>query len=281
MACKATMKCQDVLDNHQKKIEDIETAALLATDDNPYPVEAQKQDHRVAMVQTGFDFVKLYAPAAGLGLLSVGLILGGHGILRKRNLALVGAYKALEEGYLAYRARNIEDQGIEKDRMYMQGLHEEEKISEEVDPKTGKKKKVKTMQAVPGRKKGSPYGRYYTQGCKQWRGQHDYNLMFCKQTEDYWNMIYKTFGEVWLYEIYDAFGWEKTKACLRVGWKKDRGPNGKFVTRPGCDDTISFGLSNSDEDKYANAAFYDGTTNDIWMDFNVDGNIDVLLTKDI
>lgn len=62
-----------------------------------------------------------YAPAIGLGSLSIGCFLGAYGILKRRNVALIAAYNAVSEAFLAYRERVIEKEGQDADLYYMTG----------------------------------------------------------------------------------------------------------------------------------------------------------------
>ena len=59
--------------------------------------------------------VVCYAPAGVVGSLSVGCFTGGHYILKKRNVALVAAYKAVDDGFKTYRRNVIEKYGEEED----------------------------------------------------------------------------------------------------------------------------------------------------------------------
>lgn len=62
-----------------------------------------------------------YAPAIGLGSLSLSCFFGAYGILKKRNIALLAAYNAVNEAFQAYRKRVIEKEGADADLFYMTG----------------------------------------------------------------------------------------------------------------------------------------------------------------
>ena len=91
MLCKTTTKADDILEEHKKNIEKVHECKNLA-DKHELTQEYTEQDYRKDLARTYFQMsvkmAKRYAPAAGLWLLSMGLVVSSHKILRKRNLAL-------------------------------------------------------------------------------------------------------------------------------------------------------------------------------------------------
>ena len=69
MACKATLKVNEVIDESKKDIdkihEAIEHGCTAAGED--YTVEDSKKDLSIVYIQTGVKLAKLYAPAIALG----------------------------------------------------------------------------------------------------------------------------------------------------------------------------------------------------------------------
>ena len=86
--------------------------------------------------------VVCYAPAGIVGSLAVGCFTGGHYILRKRNVALVAAYKAVDESYNNYRRAVVEKYGEDEDIRLKNGLRVEKESVTEIG-EDGKKHKVK------------------------------------------------------------------------------------------------------------------------------------------
>ena len=76
MACKATLKVTDILDEKQDNIEKIhevlENPEAYGTTSEDYTEEDAKKDLAVNSIQTGVKLVKLYAPAVVLGAASIG-----------------------------------------------------------------------------------------------------------------------------------------------------------------------------------------------------------------
>lgn len=86
--------------------------------------------------------VVCYAPAGIVGSLAVGCFTGGHYVLKKRNVALVAAYKAVDEGFKNYRKNVIEKYGEDEDIRLKNGLRVEKESVTEIG-EDGKKRKIK------------------------------------------------------------------------------------------------------------------------------------------
>lgn len=83
-----------------------------------------------------------YAPAGIVGSLSLGCFTGGHYILRKRNVALVAAYKAVDDSFKNYRKAVVDKYGEDEDARLKNGLRVEKESITEIG-EDGKKHKVK------------------------------------------------------------------------------------------------------------------------------------------
>lgn len=83
-----------------------------------------------------------YAPAGIVGSLTVGCFTGGHYILKKRNVALVAAYKAVDDSFKKYRSAVVEKYGEDEDYRLKNGLRVEKESVTEIGA-DGKKHKVK------------------------------------------------------------------------------------------------------------------------------------------
>ena len=271
LACRATLKVEAVLDNHKDKIDKIRLcrdkvqAGEIPLKD--YSEKDYKKDLAVTYTQTVFDFIKLYGPSISLGVASIVCILSGHKIMNKRNIALMAAYKAIEEGFSAYRKRVIKDHGEQADYMYKHGLRSE-LITETETDSDGKKKKIKTEKMITDPNELSVYARFFDEGCAQWSKTPEYNLMFLRAQQSYYNDLLKSRGHVFLNEIYDALGIPRTKAGSIVGW----------VIGPDGDNYIDFGIFDGENDRARD--FVNGYERSILLDFNVDGVIYDLFTNE-
>lgn len=273
LACKATLNVEDILDDANEKMEKIEGAysgELKIKEGAEYSEADYRQDKFVVRVQTGVALAKLYAPAATTAVLSVACVLSAYGILKKRNVALLGLYKASEKALRDYRKRVAEAVGEEKEHDIYHGLHEE-KIEEEVTDEKGKVKKVKTKVKVADPHIPSPYARFFDECNPNWSkspADNKYllecaqnqlnNLLRARQIGNPGDHGYKP-GVVFLNEAYDMLGFDRTEAGQYVGWTSD--------TETG-DGFIEFFMY---EDAYQKREFINGYERSILLDFNVDG----------
>ena len=116
MACKATLKVNDILDETKDTIDKIHECAENPDMADNYSIEDSKKDLTTVYIQTGVKLAKLYAPAVTLGVLSVGCIVKSNNILTKRNAALAAAYTAVDKSFKEYRGRVVERFGTGLDR---------------------------------------------------------------------------------------------------------------------------------------------------------------------
>lgn len=269
MACRATLKVNAVVEETRDNIERIHQASADGVTEvgESYSEEDAKKDLTIVYVQTGVKFVKLYGPAVLLGGLSIASILGGHNILRKRNVALGAAYAALDQGFNDYRKRVIERFGEEVDRQLKYNI-KQEKVEETVtDPETGKTKKVKrTIETTDGVDMASPFARFYDDGCEGWEKDPEMNLMFLRAEQNFANDRLKTRGYLFINEVYERLGIPTTKLGQAVGWVYDpENPDHEG------DNYVDFGIYDMTRPKSRD--FVNGFERVILLDFNVDGVI--------
>ena len=269
MACKATTKAHEVLDKAKEKKDKIDEAMDYANsridfDENDYTEKDRKKDLVLVYTQTGVDFAKLYGPSVILGTLSIGCILGAQHILRKRNLALVAAYAVLDDSFKKYRSRVIADAGEEKDLEYQYGVKEEKVETVVVDEATGKSKKVKSTKKVVDPNGVSLYARFFDELNQNWNPIPEYNMAFLKHQQNYFNDLLRIRGHVFLNEVYDELGMERSSAGAVVGWVLTKDSESS-------DNYIDFGLYDATRPRVRD--FVNCTEASILLDFNVDGTI--------
>ena len=202
-----------------------------------YSEKDYQRDMTVCYTQTAVGFIKLYGPAVTLGVASLFCFVAGHGIMRKRNVALVAAYKAIEEGFAAYRKRVVEEHGEETDYMYKNGIHKETYEEVEVDEK-GKSKTVQKTRVTQDPNGPSIYAKFFDESNPNWDKDAQYNFMFLLSQQRYFNNILQAKGHVFLNEVYDALGFEHTRAGAVVGWYLGNG-----------DSVVDFGIFDGENPK--------------------------------
>jgi hypothetical protein len=261
MACKATTKVNEIL---QKTKDDIDIIHNIAEDENQsdYTEEDVKKDLVIVYVQMGIKLLKLYAPAATLGFLSLGVILTSNNILRKRNVALAAAYSVVDKGFKEYRSRVVERFGENVDRELKYNI-KAKPIEEVVIDEKGKEKKIAKTVDVAELNDYSDYARFFDATSTYWEKDSEFNLMFLRAQQNYANDKLKANGRLFLNEVYDMLDIPRTKAGQVVGWVYD-------VKNPIGDNYVDFGIYDM---KRENARFVNGYETVILLDFNVDGNI--------
>lgn len=197
---------------------------------------------------TGLELAKDYAPAAGFATLSLTCFCASYGILKKRYVALGAAYTALNESFMLYRKRVIEDKGEDQDMYYLTGVKPR---SITVANENGEKEKKKVLPELPDGTIASPYvfkfGKYKENGERnlQWQDNAILNMSYVMGHQDYLNdQLYARCmfdkenrvikrGAVMLNEMRDLLGEDATSQGSVVG---NRFGNGE----PGCNGYIDF-----------------------------------------
>lgn len=258
LACKATTKVAEILDETKGTLDTIhegmETGAINGQE---YTTDDGKKDTVVVYAQTGMKLAKLYGPAIILGTLSITSILASNNILRKRNVALGAAYAAIDKSFKEYRGRVIERFGDQVDTELKYGIKAKKFEEIEVDPETGKEKKVKKTVMVADPNLQSDYAVYFDSKSRNYETNPDYNRMFLKAQQAFANDKLQTRGHLFLNEVLDDLDLPRTPAGQIVGWTKD-GPDGYVNFR-------IVEVERETEDGRHEPA--------LLLDFNVEGNI--------
>jgi hypothetical protein len=254
LACKATLRAQEVLDEANDKFNDIKEATELVED---YTVEDRRKDMFVASVQTAVAFTKLYGVPVALMGVSIFAVLKGHGITMQRNAGLTSALTAMSTGYKAYRDRVKEAVGADKEEDIYFNRKSETLEFETADGKIAKKK-VTTTDFPEGH---SVYARFFDDASPAWQPSPEMNLTFLLCQQNYANDKLRINKHLFLNEVYDMLGIPRTSAGAVVGWA---------ITSAG-DNFVDFGIHTSQTRE--GRLFVNGMEESILLDFNVDGVI--------
>lgn len=260
MACKATTKLSDILEESKEQIDAIHEAPQKEELKDKYDEDMMRKDLALVYFQTGIKVAKLYAPAVILGTLSITSIVASNNILRKRNVALAAAYATVDKGFKEYRERVVERYGEQVDYELTHNIKTKE-ITETVVDEKGKEKQVKKTVEVADPTVTNEYVKYFTRTNPYWDDTPDYVEMFLRAQQNYANDRLKIEKALTLNDVYDSLGFQKTKAGMVVGWVLDE-------NNEDGDNFIEFHVrkvyipNEYGEDELAYA-----------IDFNVDGNI--------
>ena len=289
MACKATTKLGNVVDDAKNNINNIHLVSVamglkkaedlgITSEEDIKLIEAIKKrddmkdytekdlrrETAVIYIQIIASFIKLYGPSVILGSLSIVSILAGHNITKKRNVALAAAYATIDKGFKEYRDRVVERFGKEIDKELLYNIKSKE-IEEVVTDENGNEMVEKKTVNVADPNLNSSYARFFDEYCNGWSKDPEGNLMFLKVQQSHANDILHTRHYLFLNEVYEMLGIPKTAAGQVVGWVYDE-------ENPIGDNFVDFGIY--DDKRNENVRdFVNGREKSILLDFNVDENI--------
>ena len=262
LACKATTKVNEIMEEKNKLVEDVHTC--LNDKEIEYTEEDSKKDLTIIYAQTGVKLFKLYAPAIGVMALSFASIIAGHKVLKKRNIAIAAAYAAIDKGFKQYRKNVIEEFGEGVDQQMRFGLKSKEIKKKDKDGKTVKETEYYIDPEGNPLDNISEYARFFDAASENFAKDPEYNMMFLRRQQDYANEMLKARGHLFLNEVYDLLDIPRSKAGQVVGWVYDKNGNTKG------DNYVDFGLYRNDQ---GTRRFVNGLEYNILLDFNVDGVI--------
>ena len=262
LACKATTKVSEIIEEKNKNVEDVHTR--LEDNTKEYTEEDSKKDLTIIYAQTGVKLFKLYAPAIGVMALSFASIIAGHKVLKKRNIAIAAAYAAIDKGFKQYRKNVIEEFGEGVDQQMRFGLKSKEIKKKDKDGKTVKETEYYIDPDANPLDNISEYARFFDAASSNFAKDPEYNMMFLRRQQDYANEMLKSRGHLFLNEVYDLLDIPRSKAGQVVGWIYDKNGNTKG------DNYVDFGLYRNDQ---GTRRFVDGLEYNILLVFNVDGVI--------
>lgn len=252
LASKASLKLEEVINKNEEK--HFVARKLLVDQPESYTAADYTKDSAQLKVRLVVSIAKLYAPTVIVGAATICAFGGSHVILTKRNAGLMAAYAALDKSFGDYRERVVGLVGTEKERELRY-----EAETREVAKDTAKGTEVETL-TTAGIEGASLYAKFFSkETSNSWSPQPDYNLVFLRSQQQWANDKLQARGHVFLNEVYDSLGLERTTPGAVVGWVKGQGDN-----------YIDFGIF-TDENREQFHDFMTGREGALLLDFNVDG----------
>lgn len=249
LACRATLKLEDKLDDIR---QDLWAAkAINANKQTDSEVDKTAEAYKYTgyvVVKSAVVFGKLYGPSVALGAVSIAALTGSHIQLTRRNAALSATLAVVTKAYEEYRVKIQDEIGKARELDIYRGITEKEI---DVD---GKKKKIKVIDPNGH----SPYARFFDETSLNWRKDAEINRIFLECQQNYMNHLLRARGHVFLNEVYDSLGLERSQAGQVVGWIIDGDGDG----------FVDFGLYEVD-----NSRFINNIERSVLLDFNVDGQV--------
>ena len=210
VACKATMKLDDILEETQDNV------AQIKEEKAEQPEKDTKKELVVAYAKGGVDILKLYSPSLMILSTAVASMLTANNILRKRNFALMAAYTALDTSFKDYRGRVAKKYGDAIDEEIRLGL-EKRKISEEITDENGKTKKVK-KDVMVATAEDSTLIEFSEDTSTQWDSVMDYNRNVVMARQAYLNDLLEANGFVFMSDVKQLFDLPVDSSDYQIGW---------------------------------------------------------------
>lgn len=256
IACKQTLKVEQVLADHVPSLEKIEKGEKLEL--SSYGKKEAQQDRIKVYGRAGLELGKVYAIPVVLWGGGATLVFGGHRMLLKRNATLAIAYTGLKKTFDAYRARVVDAFGSEADQAMYGGWEKREVV----DPVTGEKELINGRDWDEAGK--DPYNRIFDQfSTTAWEPDLDINRMFLSQQQKFAQQLLNRQGYLYLSDIYKSLGFPESDISRTVGWKVRRLPDGSRDIP-----FIDFGLDKPHPDDWKFSK-----EKAIYLDFNCQGLI--------
>jgi hypothetical protein len=260
-ACRGTLKLEDVLEDIKKDRDDIHAVAMVK------PEKYSDRDvARLNLYVTSKGLAriaKLYLPAIALGVAAVGCLTSSHNQLTRRNAGLSAALVATERVLESYRNRVREAYGDDRERELWRG---EKTETVPVLDDEGRETKSKIKRKTGGGH--SQYARIWGRDTtNEWDPQPEYNLAKLRSVQELMTLRLNSRGHVFLNEVQDELGLDRTPAGAVVGWLS--------VKYGGRDGYVDFGVIDraDPEEQLQFLDFVTGREDHIMLDFNVDGEI--------
>ena len=249
LTARATVKAMETFPKISKKVSQVKEIEAVGR-----PAEKERLEKLITVyANSSVELLKIYWPPILTGSASIVCVLAGHNMMLKRQASLVAAYTALDAGFRAYRRRVAEKFGEDKERDLYYGVKTIKREAEGDLPPC--------EIADPDDIRPSVYARFFDEYNVNWTKTPEYNRMFLQSQQNWANNRLKAHGFVFLNEVYESLGLDRSQAGQMVGWKLNGNGDG----------FVDFGLfSIGDENS---RAFVNGVEGTVLLDFNVDGVI--------
>ena len=232
---------------------------------------ADEKDIKATKIAGGVAVAKKVGPSAALAVASTATVFGIHHEMRVENKRLSEAVAQTSLAFNALKKNLKEKLGDEQAEELIYGIRkpnkEEEKAIVEKMEEKGEgpsKEERKTYRISDGEEIApSPYAVFFDETCTGYTDDADYNKNTLILLQARFNERLKRIGYVYLNEIYEALGVEKTEAGHVMGWRyAPHDPNHEG------DNVIDFNMW--DIRSRANRRFINGYEPVVLLDFNVD-----------
>lgn len=211
-----------------------------------------KEMKRDQYKETAVEAVKCFGPTLILGVSTIGCLTKSHNMLTNRIAGLSAAYTTLQTQFGEYRNRVRAEVGEDKeDELYFDRKKQNVKVSDAEG-------NVSDLEVEVQDAGGYKY-LFDEVNSNNWSSDPGYNRIFLQAQENYANDMLASRGHVFLNDIFDGLGMERTAAGAVVGWIAEEGAH------------VDFGLHNPGYEP--NDLFWKDEENSVQLNFNVQGVI--------
>ena len=262
MACKATLKVNETLEQPREDIKKIneatETGITQAGEE--YTEKDANSDLRKVYIQSGVKLVKLYAPSAIVMGLSIAAFGKSHKIMVQRCMALTAVAKSWEKAYTEYRSRVIDRFGEELDREIRcntKVIEVEEKVKNEDGTEETKKKHVEVNEHP------NDHSFFFDEACTGYTKDPRTNYLTLCNAQTFLSRRVFERGFLSVNDVREYFGLPGIDIGQVGGWIYD--PN-----KP-AEEQVDFGMHRKRKDPKAEErrlAFINGDERNYLLDFN-------------
>lgn len=254
LACKATLRLEEELDHIEKDLVDADNPQITG------PMNMSQDDYMRMKAQIyakgAWSIAKLYAPAVGVGIVSVVCLTKSHGLLKQREAAAAAAVVSLQNFLEGYRGRVRKTLGEEEEqRIYYAATPVE--LVEDTD-----KGPKKVYGSSPGQH--SPYSVVFDDKNLNWQEADEYNRAFIRIQERRLTDKLREDGFLCLNQVYKRLGIVDTEGRP---YQTEIGQScGWFVGHPKSDDFVEIKILP-----------YHDFQRTLLLDFNVAGMVTQML----
>lgn len=257
LACRATLRAEEILDRHDERMKRADAAAEVAEPEDHFDIQ---KEHFAIWKYTIADFAKLYTPAVIAGGISISLLIKSHNILSDRYLGAVAAYNAVNDIMEKYRGRVRAELGEDMDRHFRYGTEKRIEEVKTVDENGNEVTEYEEIEDLKEKLSPSDYSRIFDESNKNWDSNPVYSMMFLKGVQATLDERLQAIGHLFLNEVYEALGYEHTPLGAKLGWIADGGNT-----------HVDFGLY--DVNRRGARRFVNGLDSAVLLEFNVTGII--------
>lgn len=235
---------------------------------NEYTLEDYKYDRKVIALQTSKSILKAYWLPALLEIGGAILIMSGHGVMKKRYVAVSTVLASTEKAFEEYRSKVKDEFGEDVDKKLRYNTITAETEVDEVDENGNVKKVKKKVEVIDKKNIYSQYAKFFDEGSPYFTKNPETNLLFLRAQQNYANDLLRARGHLFLSEVYDMLGIPRTQDSIVVGWIYE-------PDNPDIENYVDFGIYDFFKEKARD--FVNGYEPVLLLDFNVQGNIHQLI----